>query len=67
MTVSGLPADFSGTVAVYNSMGQMVAGGWKSGGQFSVEAGHLKPGIYVVQIRSEKGGVATKKFVKNWQ
>jgi hypothetical protein len=64
LSISNLPASFKGSVIIYNSMGQSIQSEQKSGSQFSIQTGHLNPGIYFVQIKTEYGEIISKKFIK---
>lgn len=64
LTLSKLPTGFSGTVSIYNSMGQLVFSERKTGSQFSIQTGQLNMGIYMVQVKTDKGETITRKFIK---
>lgn len=64
LTLSNLPAGFSGTVAIYNAMGQLIFSEKKNDSQFSIQIGQLNTGIYFVQVKTDKGEIITKKFIK---
>ncbi len=64
ITISNLPASFNGTVVIYNAMGQLIQTEQRSGSQFRIQTGHLLTGVYLVQVRTEKEEIITKKFVK---
>lgn len=64
LTISNLPNDFSGTVSIYNTIGQLMFSEKKNGSQSSIQTGHLNTGIYFVQVKTYKGGMITKKFIK---
>ncbi len=57
-----LPVDM--LVAVFNLMGQLILAEKKSGSQFNIQTGYLKPGVYLLQLRTGEGRVITRKFMK---
>jgi len=64
LTLSTLPSGFSGMVSIYNSMGQLMFSEKKNGSQFSILTGQLNTGIYIIQVKTDNGGMITKKFIK---
>ncbi len=64
LTISDMPDGFTGTVSIYNTVGQVLSTEHRHESQFSVETGSLKKGIYLLQIRSGSGKVITRKFVR---
>lgn len=64
ITLSGLSGDFQGTVTVYDVTGRPVFTGHRSGSTFTVPVSHLVKGIYFLQLSEDRGGISTKKFLK---
>ena len=64
LTVSNLPISFNGSVAIYNTMGQILFSEQKKGSQFSMDVSHFETGIYLIQLREENGQIVTQIFIK---
>ena len=50
-------------VTIYNIVGELILTGTGDGNNLKLETFNLKPGIYLIQVRSE-AGVITKKIIK---
>jgi hypothetical protein len=64
LTISNLPVSFKGSVSVYNSTGQLIQSEQKNGSQVILQTGQLSSGLYFIHLKSEKGQMTTKKFIK---
>jgi hypothetical protein len=64
VTIAGLDGDFNGAIFIFNNIGQMIKTEHRTGSQVSIEIGNLKSGIYFIHIKTEKGEVITRKFIK---
>lgn len=64
LTLSNLPTGFLGMVNVYSAEGQLMLSEQAAGAQFTIQTEPLKPGLYLVQVKSDHGHVITKSFIK---
>lgn len=64
VTITGLDNGFIGSISIYNAMGQVLLSEKKTGSQLSIETGNLNSGIYFINIKTEKGELITRIFIK---
>jgi D-alanyl-D-alanine carboxypeptidase len=64
LTVTNLPANFSGTISIFNTMGQWIATERKLGQEFSISTEFLPPGLHIIQLESDNGERMIKKIIK---
>lgn len=64
LEIMNLPNNFSGTVTIFNILGQVVFSRQKTGSHFNLEVGGLHRGIYLLRLRDKSGKIFIQKFIK---
>jgi hypothetical protein len=64
LNISNLPVSFKGSINIYNAPGQLIHSEIINGSHLSVQTGHLKSGVYFIQIKTENQEIIRKTLIK---